>query len=57
MSTDKIKDIKAFWIFVYNVVEYCKKHSDKTIKQTDLRKVLTYRYPDFMNEYIKERGI
>lgn len=56
-STDKIKDIKAFLIFVYNVVDYCKKHSDKTIKQTDLRKVLTYRYPDFMNEYIKERRI
>lgn len=56
-STDKIKDIKAFLIFVYNVVEFCKKHSDKTIKQTNLKEVLTYRYPDFMSAYCTERGI
>lgn len=55
-STD-IKDIQAYMVFVHNVVEFCKKNDDKTVRTTHLKDVCTYYYKRFMTDYLKERGL
>lgn len=56
-SSVDIRDIQAYLVFVYSVVEYCKNHTDQDILDTDLKTVLTYRYPKFMKEYCTEKGV
>ena len=56
-SVANIVDIKAFFIFANNVIEYCKRHTEEEIAQTDIVDVMLYKERAFIKDYIKTRRI
>lgn len=53
-SVANIKAIKAFIIFVHNVIKYCKDHTSEEILSTKLEDVIYYTEKSFMEKYMKE---